>query len=228
MKWSCDDFEPLYPATSNALAIATRPNEDRWSDFPSFIAYLRSNPGKTAYNGASYSLPHLVAAKVMQTFGAVSRPVPYDDLALGLKDLRNGTLDWIIINPGVYAANKEHLKVLVVLSEQKEAQDVFGGAKRPQDYHMDLGISGLAPMGWDWWLVKKGTPADRVEMLRTAMKAAMTDPKIRERILKTGFVPLDFAPADYSRLCTSVRDQLLSAKDAIQWEAEQVKAANQK
>jgi tripartite-type tricarboxylate transporter receptor subunit TctC len=34
------DFVPLYSATSNAFAIATRADEDRFTDFPSFIEYL--------------------------------------------------------------------------------------------------------------------------------------------------------------------------------------------
>ncbi len=226
-KWGCDDFVPLYSATSNAFAIAIRPDETRWTDFKSFVAYLKAHPGKTAYNGNGLSLPHMVAAKVLRQLDIVSRPVPYDDLALGMKDLRNGTLDWLIVNPGVYKANKDHLKILVTLSNLKSVQDAYGGAPRPQDFGIDLGVSGLTPMGWDWWLVKKGTPAPELAALRNAMHDALQDPDIRKRILATGFVPTDYAPDDYSKVCNEVRSQLDSAHGAIAWEKKQLQALNQ-
>ncbi len=107
-EWGCDDFVPLYSATSNSFAIASRPDETRWSDFPSFVKYVQEHPGETKYNGNKLTLPHMVAAKVLQQLNLVSRPVPYEDLALGMKDLRNGILDWLIINPGVYRGNTEY------------------------------------------------------------------------------------------------------------------------
>ena len=58
------------------------------------------------------------------------------------------------------------------------------------------------------------------------MKEAIQDPDIRERIINTGFVPTDYSPDQYLELCNSVRDQLESAKEAILWEEEQVRALN--
>lgn len=225
-EWGCDDFVPLYSATSNSFAIAARPDETRWSDFPSFVEYLKAHPGETKYNGNKLTLPHMVGAKVLQQLDLVSRPVPYDDLALGMKDLRNGVLDWIIINPGVYRANKDYLKVLVTLSNQKSVQDVYDGAPRPEDAGIDLGISGLTASGWDWWLVKKGTPEETLAQLRDAMKAALQNADVRDGIAKVGFVPTDFSPEQYSEVCNTVRSELESAKDAVTWEEEQVKALN--
>lgn len=219
--WGCDDFVPLHSATSNAFAIISRADEDRWTDFPSLIEYLKAHPGETRYSGgADLALPHMVAAKVLQTFGAVSRPVPYGDLADGLKDLRGGLLDWMVTNPGMYRANKDHMRVEMVLSELDDVQQIYEGARRAEDYGVDIGISGLAPMGWNWWLVKPGTPEDRVARLREAMGTALADPEVRERILQIGFVPTDHGPEEYLEVCTSVRDQLKSAMDAITWEKE--------
>lgn len=127
--WSCKDFTPLYSATSNAFAIISRADEDRWTDFPSFIAYLKAHPGETRYSGADeLALPHLVAARVMQQQGTVARHVPYQDLNDGLKDMRGGILDWMIANPGMYNANKEHIKVIAVLSELPEVSAGAFGA----------------------------------------------------------------------------------------------------
>jgi tripartite-type tricarboxylate transporter receptor subunit TctC len=75
-------------------------------------------------------------------------------------------------------------------------------------------------MGWNWWLVKPGTPKDRVETLREAMGTALADPEVRERILQIGFVPTDYAPEQFTEVCNDLRDQLTSAMDAIIWEKE--------
>ncbi len=227
VEWSCSDFVPLYSATSNAFAIISRADETRWSDFPSFIEYLQANPGDTRYTGGGdLSLPHMVAAKVMQNFDTVSRPVPYGDLADGLKDLRGGILDWMVTNPGMYRSNKENMRVMLVLSELADVRQIYDGAKRAEDYGIDIGLTGLAPMGWNWWLVKKGTPQDRIDVLRKAMGDSLADPQLRERILKVGFVPTDFTPEQYLEVCNSARDQLQGAMDAIVWEKEEVKNLN--
>jgi tripartite-type tricarboxylate transporter receptor subunit TctC len=114
------------------------------------------------------------------------------------------------------------MRVEVVLSELADVQKIYEGAKRAEDYGVDIGITGLAPMGWNWWLVKPGTPEDRVAKLREAMGQALADPEVRERILQIGFVPTDYGPDQYLEVCTSVRDQLKSAMDAITWEKEEL------
>jgi len=45
---------------------------------------------------------------------------------------------------------------------------------------------------------------------------------VRERILQIGFVTTDYGPDDYLEVCTTVRDQLKSAMDAITWEKEEL------
>lgn len=222
--WTCGDFTPLYSATSNAFAVVSRADEKRWTDFPSFIAYLKAHPGKTRYTGsAELSLPHMVMAKALETAGAVARNVPYNDLADGTKDLRSGLLDWMVVNPGIYRANKANFRVLAVLSDLKEVSKIYDGAKRAGDFGIKLGLTGLAPMGWDWWLLKKGTPEPVVKALRGAMGKALARPDVHEKILKIGFVPTGYTPAQYDKVCNNVRSDLKSAMDAVTWEKDQLK-----
>ncbi len=224
--WACEDFTPLYSATANAMGIGVRIDDDRFTDFPSFIEFLQANPGETAYNGNGLTLPHMVGARVMQQMGTVSRPIPYDDAGLGLKDLRAGVLDWVILNPGQYEANKDHVRILVALSESESVADAFGGSPRPVDYGIDVGLTGLAPMGWNWWLVASETPEDRVQVLRDAMRDTLADEAIRERITDAGYIVTDYSPDQYLEVCNAVKEQLSQARDAITWEADAVKALN--
>lgn len=225
--WSYKDFVPLWSATSNAFGIVVRSDDDRFPDFPSFVEYAKANPGKLRYStGSPGNLPHMVLAKVMQTSGIVARPVPFPETQAAVKDLRGGVLDFLVSSPGFYKLNKAHMKVLVVLSELDAAKEVYDGAPRVMDFGIDLGMSGLSPMGWNWWLVKKGTPDDVVEKLRTAMGAALAREDVREKILNVGFVPLGFSPDQYEEIVAPVAEQLRSGIDAISWEKEQLGALN--
>ncbi len=222
--YTCKDFIPLYGATSTPLAVVSRPDEKRWTDFASFIQYLKANPGKTRYTGAAeLALPHLAAAKMLQSIGAVGRHVPYNDLADGINDLRGGTLDWIIANPGMYIGNKEFMRVLAVMSESPDDGIVYGGAKRVKDFGFELGLSGLAPMPWDWWVVKQGTPDKEVATLRAAMAKALAKPEVRSKIANLGFVMTGYKPEQYSETCNRIRDELKSATDSIEWEKNELK-----
>ncbi|PRY19940.1 tripartite-type tricarboxylate transporter receptor subunit TctC [Aliiruegeria haliotis] len=223
--WTYKDFVPLWSGTSNAFAIVVRADEDRFDDFEGFVKYAQENPGKMRYTtGGTGNLPHMVLAKVMQTSNIVAKPVPYPEMQDGVKDLRGGVLDFLTSNPGFYKTNKDHLKVIAVLSELDAASEVYDGAPRVMDFGVDLGMSGLAPMGWNWWLVKKGTPEDVVEKLRTAMGAAVNDPEVKEKILNVGFVPLGYSPDQYDEIVAPVAEQLQSGIDAIAWEKEQLDA----
>lgn len=225
--YTCDNFTPLYAATSTPLAIVSRVDEARWTDFPSFMAFLKANPGETRYTAAGeLSLPHLAAARMLQVNDAVSRPIPYNDLADGFNDLRSGILDWMIINPGMYAGNPDKMRVLAVLSDLDGSGDLYGGAMRTVDFGVDIGLKGMSPAPWDWWVVQKGVPDAAVETLRSAMAKALADPEVKAKLANLGYLPTGFTPDQYSDICTQITNDLKSATSAISWEKEQIAKLN--
>ncbi|WP_114284016.1 Bug family tripartite tricarboxylate transporter substrate binding protein [Candidatus Halocynthiibacter alkanivorans] len=216
--WSYKDFTPLYSATSNSFAIIVRPDDNRFPDLPALFDYMRANPGKARYStGAVNNLPHMVLAKVLQTADVYGTVIPFDESEQAMKDLRGGVFDFIITNPGTYKANKDNVRVLAVLSELEEVVAIYDGAPRVQDYGYDLGMSGLSPMGWNWWLVRKDTPADVVETLRTAMAAALARDDVQEKLLNLGYVPTNYGPDQYDEIVGAVGAELQSGIDAIEW-----------
>jgi tripartite-type tricarboxylate transporter receptor subunit TctC len=212
------DFIPLHSASSNAFALASRADEDRWSDFPSFIEYLKAHPGETRFTASEeLTLPHMVASKMLQSQGAVARNVPYVGLAPGMKDLRGGLLDWMLINPGVFRSNRDHIKVLAVFSELPEVIEIYDGAPQIADFGIDIGLTGLAPVGWNWWVVKDGTPEEAVGRLRDAMAKALADPAVREKILEIGFVPTGYTADQYADVAQQIDRELRSAMESVEW-----------
>jgi tripartite-type tricarboxylate transporter receptor subunit TctC len=223
--WTYKDFAPLWAATSNSFAIAVRKDETRFKDFPALIAHAKANPGKLRYSAGSIdTLPHMVAAKVMQSSDVVARVVPYPEIDNAVKDLRGGVLDFVVINPGVYTTNKNDIRVLAVLSELERASETYGGAPRVQDFGIELGMKGLAPVGWDWWLVRKDTPEPVLAKLRAAMGKAVAREDVQKKLLNLGYVPLGYGPERYEEIVGPVAADLKSGIDAIAWEKQKLQS----
>ncbi len=221
--WSYTDFTPLWSATSNAFAIAVRADEDRFEDLPALLDYAAQNPGDLRYSpGNAGALPHMVVAKVMQNSDAVAQLVPYPEIDNAVRDLRSGILDFIVINPGVYTVNKDSVKILGVLSTLERSSETYGGAPLIGSFGLDMGMTDLSPMGWNWWLVRSDTPEDVVATLREAMGTVMNDEETQNRLLEMGYVPTLFSPEQYEEIVGPVADQLQGGIDAIAWEKEQL------
>lgn len=226
--WNYKDFIPLYPVRSSVLCIGSRADETRWSDFPSFIKYLQDNPAKTTYTtGAIDNLPHLVISKILQSQNAVSRPVPYQDMNEGVKEVNNKLLDWMGCNANIAKNNPDTFKVLAVLSDNPAASDLYGGAPLVTSFGLDIGLTGLSPTGWNWWTVEAGTPPEIVDKLREAMKYAIESDEYKEAMARTGSVIPPYNWDEYEAIVGAVDSQLAAAAAAQEWEAEAVKAASQ-
>lgn len=221
------DFIPLHSGTSNAFAIAVRADEDRFTDFPSFIQYMKDHPGETRFSASEeLTLPFMINARMMQSQGVVARNVPYVGMAPAIKDLRGGLLDWALVNPGVYRANKDHIRLLAVYTDRDEVVEIYDGAPKLESFDIDTGVTGLSQVGWDWWLVQDGTPDEAVEKLRDAMARSLENPEVRAKIAEMGFVPID-EPADrYYEIAAQVEADLKSAIESVTWLREEIAKLN--
>lgn len=183
------------------------------------MAYGQANPGKLRYSsGSRNTLPHMVIAKVLQSYGVVAQNIPYKTDGDARKDLKAGVLDFAFVNIGAYLPDKEGFDILLVLSELPGSKASFGGATSITDLDIDLGLQGLAPMGWNWWVVHPDTPADRVKVLSDAMGAAMAREDVRAQLDAVGFVPLDYGPEQYEEIVGPVAGQLEAMGNALAWE----------
>lgn len=225
--WKYSDFTPLHAAVSNAFAIGGRPDETRWSNFEEMMAYGKANPGELRYSsGSRNNLPHMVIAKVLQSYGVVAQNVPYTQDGNAVKDLKSGVLDFAFVNVGNYIQDKPAFNIMLVLSELPGAKASYDGAPSIADLSIDLGLSGLAPMGWTWWIVNPDTPDAEVAKLRAAMTAAMKRDDVRSAIEAVGFVPLDWDHTQYDAIVGPVAGQLGAMGNALDWEVEELKKLN--
>ena len=221
--WNYNDFKPLHSAVSNAFSIGGRKDETRWSNFEEMMEYGKAHPGELRYSsGSRNNLPHMVIAKVLQSYGVVAQNIPYSQDGDAVKDLKNGVLDFSFINVGNYIQDPESFNILLVLSELPGAKASYDDAPSITDLSIDLGLSGLAPMGWTWWIVNKDTPDDVTDKLRSAMASALQRPEVRSAIEKVGFVPLDWDHTKYDEIVGPVAEQLGAMGNALKWEEDEL------
>lgn len=221
--WSYEDFTPLWSATANAFAIAVRKGEDRFTDLPALIDYMRAHPGELRYSpGTPGALPHMSAAKVMQVSDVYAQVVPYPEIDAAVRDVRGGILDFMVINTGVYKINAADVDILVVLSDFGAASETYGGAPLLSEYGIDTGMTGLSTMGWNWWLLRKDTPADVVAKMQEAMGAALAREDIQARLIEMGYVPTLLGPDVYAETVGPIAEQIQGGIDAIAWEQEKL------
>jgi len=223
------NFTPLYALGAVPNSVMVRKDDDRFPDLETFIEYMRAHPGELRYTSGAYgNLPHVGLANMFKATDTVAQHVPYGELEEGVKDLRGGIIDFMSGNPGFYRANKKHLRVLAALSDLESVSEIYGGVPLIADSDaLDYPLTGLAPMGWSWYVVPNGTPEDRVEILRKAMAAALEYPEVKEFFDSIGRPLLAYAPETYMEVVDAVRKQLSTATDAIEWEAEKLKSVNE-
>ena len=221
--WSHTDFKPLHAAHSVPFSIGKRADDDRFEDFEALMSYCTEHPGELRYStDARNNLPHMVTARVLQAYDCVAQNIPYGTDGDAIKDLKSGVLDFAYVNPRAYTQEPEAFDILLVLADVDGASETYGGAPTFADLDIDLGLSGLAPMGWTWWLVHPDTPEAETETLRQAMGAAMAREDVRQQLSSIGFNPLSYGPEQYDEIVGPVREQLESMRNAIAWEEERM------
>ena len=219
-------FIPLHALGAVPNSVIVRADDERFPDFETFIQYMKDHPGELRYTSGAYgNLPHVGLANMFKATDTVAQHVPYGELETGVKDLRGGIIDFMSGNPGFVRANSEHVRVLAALSDLQSVSDIFGGVPLIAESDiLDYPLTGLAPMGWSWYVVPAGTPDDVVAVLREAMAAALEHDEVKEYFDSIGRPLLGYPPEDYMATVDAVREQLSTATDAIEWEAEKLKS----
>jgi tripartite-type tricarboxylate transporter receptor subunit TctC len=154
-------------------------------DLKGLVAWLKANPNK-ALQGTSGvgSLGHLAGVLFQKATGTSYQFVPYRGLGPALQDLIAGRVDLMIdvpSNPLPYVRDGK-LKAYAILGEQRVAI-------APEIPTADeAGVPGVHLENWYSVFAPKGTPADVIAKLSSAITATLADPTRRERLAELGFV----------------------------------------
>lgn len=176
---------PMVLAVSNASGI---------KDLPSFLTYMRRNPGKTNLgSGGPGTTAHLAEALFLNLANAQGTLVQYRGTGPALVDVISGTIDGII----------DQTVTLMPLNADKRVRAIaVSSAQRlPQLPDVATFAEGGLPAFdlriWNALVAPKGTPRAAIDRLAAAVSQVMESPEYRDRVEKQ-FASEIPSPADRS------------------------------
>jgi len=186
------DFAPISHLGNMPFVLAVHPSLPV-TDFASFVAYLRANPGKvdvgSAGPGSSSDLADLLLA---QMTGLVFTRVPYRSTPAAMNDLVAGQIGFMLDSQNVLAPQVRSgaLRALAVSSRERSRQ-------LPELPTLDeLGLTGFEASSWQVMLAPARTPAPVIDRLSQAVAAALADPAVHRRYDALGYqIPPRVGPA---------------------------------
>jgi tripartite-type tricarboxylate transporter receptor subunit TctC len=186
------DFEPISRFTQITLLLVTNPSVPAKSA-RELIAYLKANPGKinvaSAGNGTT---SHLAQQMFKNAAGVEYQHIPYRGGGPAKIDLLSGQVQMMIeVMPNV----------LPLVAEGKlNGLAVTTGKRWPLAPNIPTltedAVPGFEVTAWDGLWAPHGTPTEIISIWNAAVKQALTDPSLRETLLKEGADPVPSTPEE--------------------------------
>ena len=168
------------------------------------VALAKEKPGGLNYASAGVGSPAHLAGEMLNLLAGIKLThVPYKGAAPGLMDVIAGNAQVMITSPIAAAAHMNSGRV--------RALATTGPTRNPG--LPDLPTIAETVPGYDisqsWGIVvPTGTPPDVVRKLSEAIVNAMAQPDVKERVLKTGAVPVGDQPAEFAAFMSAERSRL--------------------
>jgi tripartite-type tricarboxylate transporter receptor subunit TctC len=177
-----NDFEPIAMVATNPQIIVTK-NAVPAEDLHELIAWLKANPDKATMATIGPGSPaHIAGVLFQEVTGTSFRFVPYRGGAPGMQDLLAGQIDLMIPQPSLALPQIRAGKIRAYAVTAKTRL-----ASAPDIPTVDeAGAHGLHVAIWHGLWAPKGTPKQIVVRLNTAVREALADSTVRQRLAKMG------------------------------------------
>lgn len=189
------DFTPVGLVASAGYVLVVN------SAFPAnnvteLIAQAKANPGKINYASAGNgTLNHLIVEMFKQKVGIDMQHVPYKGASAAATDVAGGTVPVSVQSApsslSLLASGK--IKALAVTNEKRIAA-------LPNTPSISETIPGFGSTPWYGILAPAGTPAAIVDKLNTAIKTALADKAVQDKLIKQGCEAMQNTPQQFATL----------------------------
>jgi tripartite-type tricarboxylate transporter receptor subunit TctC len=208
------DFVAISNIGSNPFVLGVHKSVPA-KDVREFVAWVKSNPGKTNYaSGGSGSVSHLSAALFVKRAGLDMVHVSYKGGAPAVADLLGGQVQMYFGNLSELAPHAAggNIRIIGVSSEKRARQ-------LPEVPTIaESGFPGFRTLTWNGLMAPAGTPQVVVTRVAAEVKKIAADPAFAARMDALGVDTIGSTPAEFA---DTVR------ADIALW-ADAVKAANLK
>jgi tripartite-type tricarboxylate transporter receptor subunit TctC len=189
------DIAPVGGIVRVALVLVVNPALPV-KTMPQFIEYAKANPGKinmaSAGNG---SAPHVAGELFKMMTGLNMAHIPYRGGAPALTDLIGGQVQiyFASISEAIEYIRADKVRALAVTTPTRA--DVLPDVATVAQF-----VPGYEASTWFGIGASRNTPAEIVDKLNKEINAAISDPRIRARLVDMGGNALVGSPADFAKL----------------------------
>ncbi|MFZ4757392.1 MAG: tripartite tricarboxylate transporter substrate binding protein BugD [Burkholderiaceae bacterium] len=184
-----NDFEYIGQVVDVPMTLLARKDFPA-NDLPGLLAYIRANKDKvTLANAGLGAVSHLCGLLFQTQVGVEMTTVPYKGTGPAMTDLLGGQVDLLCdqTTQTVPLIKDGRVKVFGVTVPKRLAA-------LPNVPTLDeQGMKGFEVKVWHGMYAPKGTPAPVLEKLNAALRAAMDDPTVKQRMVD---LSADIVPAD--------------------------------
>lgn len=189
------DFTPVGLVASAGYVLVVN------SAFPAnnvaeLIAQAKANPGKINYASAGNgTLNHLIVEMFKQKVGIDMQHVPYKGAAAAATDVAGGQVPVSVQSApsslSLLASGK--IKALAVTNEKRIAA-------LPNTPSISETIPSFGSTPWYGILAPVGTPPAIVDKLNAAIKTALADKEVQDKLIKQGCEAMQNTPQQFAKL----------------------------
>ena len=188
------DFAPIGLLASGANVVLVHPTVPV-NSIQELIALAKKEPGKLNFaSTGSGSSVHLAAELFAAMAGVKINHVPYRGSGPALNDLLGGhvTMMFATLPSAIGVVTGGKVRALAVTSAERSA------AFPELPTIAEAGLPGYAAELHYGLVAPAGTPRPIIDRLNAALRSALEDPALRERLAREGAVPLPSTPEDYA------------------------------
>ena len=188
------DFVPVGLIAEVPIALLVRKDLPA-KDLKEFVAYAKANQAKMTFGSAGAgSATHLGCVVLNSAMATNITHVPYKGTGPAMQDLVGGRIDFLceIVSTAKPQIDGGSVRALAIMTAERSAVLPNLATAREQ------GLDAQA-YTWNALYAPKGTPADVIKTLNSAMVAAMDTPALKDRLQGLGatIVATDRRSPDY-------------------------------
>jgi len=190
------DFAPITLVVRNTTILVVKPDMTVASA-RDLAALAARNPGAIAIaSTGSGSMPHLALELYQASAGVKFLHVPYRGAAAALSDLLGGQVQGMFADTPVLLSQIQAGKIRPL-----GAASADRNAALPQVPTLaEQGFPDTSADNWYGLLAPARTPAPAIAKLHDAVVAALADPDMRDKLIRSGAVPASTSAAEFGKL----------------------------
>jgi tripartite-type tricarboxylate transporter receptor subunit TctC len=197
------DFAPVIEVVTNTTVLVVNPRTGI-KTVKELVALAKEKPGAVTFASTGVgSTPHLTLELLGSAAGVKFLHVPYRGAAPALTDLLGGQVQVVALDAPVLISQIQAGTVVPIGVAADKRNPILPDVPTLAEQ----GYPNIDTSNWYGLLAPAKTPPAVIAKLNAAVNAALDDPQIRDKLLKSGAVPVGDTPAVFAAFLKAQYDK---------------------